>query len=204
LGQGSDVVVLASKAETVNGGGGTALIKATATLAGALVHGGTGNTTLEITNGGTAVLNAATDDAFVKLDAATNLTLSKVSFITAIGSTSADTITALAQGQTLTGGAGADKLIGFSGFGDTFRDTASGLSGDGIQLFGGSDVIDLTDLGFSGANALSYKGTTISGALTATDGAHTAIINFMGNYTTANFHLDTDNNGGSLISFLPH
>jgi len=85
LGTGSDTVVLGSATETVNGDGGGALVQATAAFAGALVSGtAAGQTTLEIIGGGTAALNADTTHATVQLDAATNLTLSKMSFITAV------------------------------------------------------------------------------------------------------------------------
>ena len=92
--------------------------------AAALVNGGSGATTLEIIGGGSANLNAATTHVAVQLDAATNFTLGKLGFITVLGSAGNDAITALAAGQTMTGGGGSDTLIGYSGFGDTFSDTA--------------------------------------------------------------------------------
>ena len=45
----------------------------------------------------------------MKLDAATNLTLSPMQFINAAGSSGNDTITAGAMHQTLTGGSGTDN-----------------------------------------------------------------------------------------------
>jgi len=201
LGGGKDKVVLGSSGETVNGGGGTTLVQATTATAGALINGGAGKTTLEVTNAGTATLNAATTNVTVILDAAANLTLSKMAFVTAIGSAGSDTITALAANQTLTGGAGTDTLVGYGGFGDTFSDTSAGLNGDMIKLFGGSDLIDLTDLSFTKAKALEYAGTTTSGVLTATDSTHSATITFAGAYTLANFKMASDANGGALISF---
>jgi hypothetical protein len=201
LGTGTDTVILGSVGETVNGGGGTALVQATAALAGALVNGGAGATTLELTTGGTAALNTATTKVTVKLDAATNLTLSRMAFVTTIGSAGADTIIALAAGQTLSGGLGVDTLTGASVYGDTFKDTTAGLNGDTIKLFGGSDVVDITDLAFASARALTYAGTTSTGKLTATDGTHTAAINFTGNYSVAHFATANDGNGGTLISF---
>ena len=107
LGAGSDTVVLGSATETVNAGSGAALVQATATLADALVNGAASSqTVLEITNGGTATLNPNTSHATVQLDAATNLTLSKMGFITAIGEAASNSITAAATNQTLesTGG----------------------------------------------------------------------------------------------------
>jgi len=203
LGGGTDTVVLGGSGETVSGGGGIANVKATTAIAGALINGGTGTTTLTITNGGAAALNANDSNLIVKLSAASNLTLSQLSFITASGSTGADTITALAQGQTLTGGGGADTLTGYSGFGDLFLDTSAHLNTTTIKLFGGSDLIDLTDLNSGLAKPLSYKGTPSSGTLTVSDGTHVANIKLTGSYTLANFHLDgSDGHSGTLINFV--
>ena len=95
-------------------------------------------------------------------------------FITAIGSAGADTIKAGATNQTLTGGAGADTLIGFSGGCDIFKDTAANLNGDTIQGFVASDTIDLTNLAFAGATVTTVasgantKVTVASGATKST------------------------------------
>jgi hypothetical protein len=109
----------------------------------------------------------------------------------------------LTSGQTLTADGGSKTLIGYSGFGDTFSGTSAGLNGDTIQLFGGSDKIDLTDLGFGSATTLAYQRAVGLDTLTASDGTHTAKINFVGDYTVANFHLASDTHGGSLVSFVP-
>jgi hypothetical protein len=200
LGSGSDTVVLGSAAESVTGGGGTALVQATAVQASALVKGGAGTTTLEIIGGGAANLHAATTLVAVQLDAATNLVLSKLGFITVLGSTGNDTITALAGGQTMTGGAGSDTLIGYSGFGDTFTDTAAGLNGDLIQMFGGSDQIDITDLKSSSAS-LSYTANGGAGTLNLTDGTHPASIRLQGSFTASKFQMAADGHGGTLVTY---
>jgi len=36
--------------------------------------------------------------------------------------------------------------VGSSAYGDTFAGTAAGFAGDVIKAFGGSDVIDFTDI----------------------------------------------------------
>jgi hypothetical protein len=77
--------------------------------------------TLEIAGGGTAALNAADTYATVQLDGATNLSLGQMGFISAVGDVSGNTITAAAANQTLGGLAGGDTLVGYAGFGDTFR-----------------------------------------------------------------------------------
>ena len=200
LGGGTDTVVIGGTGETINSGGGTALVSATAAFAGALVNGDSGTTSLKITTGGAATLNASDSNLTVNLTSATNLTLSKMSFITAVGSTGNDTITALAQGQTLTGGGGKDTLNGFSGFGDVFSDTSAHLNTTTIGNFGGSDLIDLTDMNPNSIHPLTYNTSTET--LTATDGTHTANIKFIGSYTLSNFQIGgSDGHTGSLIKF---
>jgi len=200
LGGGTDTVVIGGTGETINSGGGTALVSATAAFAGALVNGDSGTTSLKITTGGAATLNASDSNLTVNLTSATNLTLSKMSFITAVGSTGNDTITALAQGQTLTGGGGKDTLNGFSGFGDVFSDTSAHLNTTTIGNFGGSDLIDLTDMNPNSIQPLTYNTSTET--LTATDGTHTANIKFIGSYTLSNFQIGgSDGHTGSLIKF---
>ena len=200
LGAGSDIMVLGGTGELVNDAG-SALVEATTALAGALVNG-SGKTTLEITNGGTATLNADDDKLIVKLTSATNLTLSTMSFIPAEGSTGTDTIAAMAQGQTLMPGGGAATLIGYSGFGDTFAAITAHLKGTMIEMFGGSELIDLTNLNSATTEPLAYNGSSSAGTLTVTDGTRTANIHFTGDYSPSSFHLATDNHTGLLISFV--
>ena len=85
-----------------------------------------------------------------------------MAFITADGSTGKDTIQAGGIDQTLTGGGGADTLIGYSGGFDTFKDTAAHLNGVTISDFVSSDQIDITNLAFAGATLTA----TASGANT--------------------------------------
>jgi len=202
LGTGTDTVVLGGTGETVNGGGGMAFIDSTTAFAGALVNGtASGTTTLKITTGGTATLNANDSHLIVDLTSATNLTLSQMSFITAVGSTGNDTITAMAQGQTLTGGGGTDTLNGYSGFGDVFSDTSAHLNTTTIGNFGGSDLIDLTDMNYNTMQLTGYNTTTQT--LTVTDGTHTANIKFVGSYMLGDFQPDgSDGNTGALIKFV--
>ena len=72
-----------------------------------------------------------------------------------------------------------------------------------IHGFGGTntDRIDLHDINFnSGAFNMTYhpKGKT-GGVLTATDGSHTAVLNFFGKYTLGNFHASSDGGSGTLL-----
>ena len=200
LGTGTDTVVLGGAGETVSGGGGTAFVNAAAAFAGALVNSGSGTTTLKITTGGTATLNANDNHLIVDLTSATNLTLSQMSFITAVGSTGNDTITAMAQGQTLTGGGGTDTLNGYSGFGDVFSDTSAHLNTTTIGNFGGSDLIDLTDMNSATIQPLAFN--TGTETLTVTDGTHTSNIKFIGGYTLSDFAVvGSDGHSGTLVGY---
>ena len=112
-----------------------------------------------------------------------------------------DTITAMARGQTLTGGGGTDTLNRFSGVGDVFSDTSAHLNTTTIGNFGGSDLIDLTDMNSATIQPLAYNTTTKT--LTVTDGTHTANIKFIGSYTLSSFQIDgSDGHTGSLIKFV--
>jgi hypothetical protein len=169
-------------------------------FAGALVSGtAAGQTTLEIIGGGTAALNADSTHATVQLDAATNLTLSTMGFITAVGEVAGNSITAEVAGQTLEGLGKGDTLTGCSGFGDTFEGLAAGLNGDIIKGFGGTDVIDVTNLATSAT--LGYSGNAGQGVLTFNDGSHSGSITMVGDYTLSNFHIATDHHSGSFITY---
>jgi hypothetical protein len=185
----------------VTTGTGNTTIDATAAQAGALITDN-GSATLNITGGGNATLNAGDEFLTVSLSSATNLALAPMSFITAIGSSGNDTITALAAQQTLTGGAGIDTLIGYAGFGDTFQDTTSGLNGDTIQYFGGNDLIDITNLARAGAS-ISYSGTSAAGTLSVSESGlgvvSTITLTSGTNLSAALFHLSSDGHGGTYI-----
>jgi hypothetical protein len=207
LGTGTDTVVLGSAKEVVNGGGGTALVQATTAFAGAAVEGtAAGQTTLEITNAGTATitLNASTTYATVQLDAANVLALNKMGFITGIAEAANSTITAGAAKQTLESVAGGSTLNGYSGFGDLFLGTSAGLNGDTISHFGGAgtlaEKIDITDL--APTASLTYTGTTTQGTLMLSDGTHSASITMIGNYSQSHFHpLVSDGHTGSFVTY---
>ena len=68
----------------------------------------------------------------------------------------------------------------------------------------GAQNVDLVDINFA-TLTLGYSGNTLSGVLSASDGAHTALLNMIGNYTLANFNTKAtdDGNGGTLITDPP-
>ena len=73
---------------------------------------------------------------------------------------------------------------------------APGVFAGVIAGFGAHDLIDLINTPATGA-------TFASGVLTVHNGAATAAsLHFAGNYTGANFHLSSDNHGGTLIHYV--
>jgi Ca2+-binding RTX toxin-like protein len=135
----------------------------------------------------------------VKLSAASNLTLNGMQFITAAGSAGADTIKAGAIDQTLTGGAGADTLIGFSGGLDTFKDTAANLNNDTIQNFVTSDTIDLTNLAFGGAT-VTAAASGLNTKVTVVSGATKSVFTLAGTWSSSGFHLASDTATGTFLT----
>jgi hypothetical protein len=196
---GGDTITLGAATQSVVSGGPNETIKATAANAGASVSGLGANSTLQITSGGTIALNAATDVATVKLSAASVLTLNQMSFIAASGSSGNDTIQAGGTHQTLTGGAGTDTLIGFSGGLDNFSDTAAHLNGDTIQGFVTSDTIDLTNIAFAGATVTAVA----SGAntkVTVASGLTRSVFTVTGSWASSGFHLASDGVAGTVLT----
>jgi Ca2+-binding RTX toxin-like protein len=196
---GGDTITLGAPTQSVIGGGPNETIKATAANAGASISGLGSNSTLDITNGGTITLNAATDVNTVKLSAKSTLMLNGMQFITATGSSGADKITAGGTGQTLTGGAGADTLTGYLGGGDIFKDTAAGLNGDTIAGFVASDTIDLTNLASAGATLTTAATGTNTTKVTVVSGATKSSFTMAGSFTSSGFVLTSDGAAGTLL-----
>ena len=100
-----------------------------------------------------------------------------------------------ASNQTLTSLKGSDTLTGFSGGGDTFIGTAAGLNGDTIKIFVASDMIDITNLAFSGAT-LSTAASGANTKVTLTSGSTKSVFTLAGSWSSSGFHLASDTAGG--------
>ncbi|WP_353230932.1 hypothetical protein [Novosphingobium sp.] len=193
LGAGTDTVNLGSSTETVNAGTGTAIINAKATSAGALIHGGSGMTTLTIRGGGTATMNAADSGiSTVTLGAtkyAYTFTANAQAGLTIVDQGFGyDTVTAGGAYQTITGGAhGKLTMVAADAGYDTLTDTAAVISGDTIVNFARiGNAIDVTDLDSSritGTFTENDAGTAAQ--LTLTDGVHAMTLTLAGAFMPA-------------------
>jgi hypothetical protein len=189
----------------VTGAGANTVVTVDATIAeaGLLVSNvGTGSV-LAIGGTGTATLNASLTGLTVQLKQAATLTLSSMGFLTAIGEGASDTIMAAAGNQTLTSMAGHDSLTGYAGFGDEFLGTAAGLKADVIGLFGGNDVIDISNLAYAGLTETVRigKGDAVL-SLTGTGGSTSFTL--MGSFDKSSFAFASDGHGGTNITCTGH
>ncbi|MGB9153392.1 MAG: choice-of-anchor D domain-containing protein [Alphaproteobacteria bacterium] len=207
----ADTITVGAASQTVNGEGGNDRIIASAANAGVLVNGGTGINTLEITGGGTAVMNAKDANInIVQLDAATNLTLNSESSLTVNGSTGNDTfIAGTGNNVTLNGGGGNDTYeFGANAENTTINNAVTGgktangtiefLSGVTdeklwFQRSGNNLEIDLlgtrdqiTVAGWFGTNASAQVGSITAGGLTLLDSQVAQLVTAMATYSSAN------------------
>ena len=67
------------------------------------------------------------------------------------------------------------------------------------------EEIDLRDIGFGATTKLAFTKAAggTSGTLSVTDGAHTANLTLLGQYSTANFSIASDGHGGTIITDPP-
>ena len=114
-------------------------------------------------------------------------------------------------GATLSGGlieimssgtAGASQ-INFTSAGGTLQLDQSVLFSGVISGFGVPGGIDLRDIAFGSGTTLGYSDSGGSGTLTVQAGSNTATINLIGQYVQANFHIQADGHGGTLVTDPP-
>ena len=177
------------------------------------VKGGSGS---GFTNAGTVTANALADSFNVKFDNRGLVTASAgtLSFLGAVSNdgTMAASGGAVSLARSVSGtgaleisAASTFSLLDGAGSGQTadFLATSGALDlGNPLNLagtianFAGSDVIDLL-------KTASTSETFAAGVLTVQDnGATVASLHFTGSYTTGDFALTSDGNGGSLITFV--
>jgi hypothetical protein len=126
------------------------------------------------------------------------------------GTPGSDILYATANGQTLTGLGGNDTLSGGTYAGLDFKDTSADLNGSTIYDFAASDVVDLTDMKPGTASASYTPGyyvnyyTYVPGALTVTDGTHSATIglSFYATQPIGYFAASTDGASGTDVKYV--
>ena len=144
----------------------------------------------EATAGTLSFLGAVTNTG--TFDATGGATISFAKMVTGAGTEQIDTASTL----SLLAGSSAGQTVDFLATSGAL-DLGAPLSFAGtIDGFGGSDVIDLL-------KTASTSETFAAGVLTVQDnGATVASLHFAGSYTTSDFMLSSDNNGGTNITFV--
>jgi probable HAF family extracellular repeat protein len=117
------------------------------------------------------------------------------------GFSAVDPVTIATGGIFQINGPSADVVTFAGSTGSLQLAQSQGFAGT-IAGFGGSDQIDLGDIGFGANTTLGYtaNNTNTGGTLTASDGIHTANITLLGQYTAASFATASDGHGGTTIS----
>ena len=213
LGLGTDSVTIGGLGEVVNGGGGIANITATGANAGALITTHGGITNLALTVGGVATLNAG-DTGPMKVTLAklasgswTFTANNQTGLVVTDLSNTADTLIAGGPGETLIGGpAGKQTLVGFGSGVTTYKDTvASFNAGTVIQNYTSTDLIDLSNLGFTSTLKLSVSQVSGAEAIVKVMLGATvkASVTLFGQIAASSFALSSDGATGVMISDTP-
>jgi autotransporter passenger strand-loop-strand repeat protein len=194
------IVVLSGGSEVVSAGGvesGTAISSGGSET---VSSGGTARSTVVSSGGSATVLGGGIVSAATIISGGTE-------FISSGGTVSGATL----SGGTLeiaSGGTATGSTIGFSAAGGTLilDDSQHFTSAVGvISGFGVPGSLDLSDISYDASNTLGFVeaiGNT-SGTLTVSDGTHTATLTLLGQYVAANFTMQSDGHGGTLITDPP-
>jgi autotransporter passenger strand-loop-strand repeat protein len=106
--------------------------------------------------------------------------------------------------EIMSGGTAGTSQIGFAtSAGGTLRLDDSQHFNGVISGFGVPGSIDLRDIAFGSGTTLGYTDNGGSGTLTVQAGSNMATIHLIGQYVQANFNMQTDGHGGTLITDPP-
>jgi hypothetical protein len=94
----------------------------------------------------------------------------------------------------------SNMLFWASPLGDIFQGTSAELQGSNIANWTTADSLDFVDM-LGTKTTVSYVQATGQGTITVTDGTHTDDITLIGTYNATWFHVQTDQNGGALITY---
>src|SRR5262249_28333233 len=103
----------------------------------------------------------------------------------------------------LASGGSADQVT-FAGAG-TLRLNDSIHFGGLVHGVGLNEALALADIAANGATSATFTeaANNLSGTLSVTDGSHTANLTLLGQYVTAQFHVQTDGAGGTIVTDPP-
>ena len=91
-------------------------------------------------------------------------------------------------------------LFWASPVGDVFTGTSANLQGATLANFSTADSLDFVDM-LGTKTTVAYAQATGQGTITVTDGTHTDSIGVLGSFNASWFHVQTDIQGGALITY---
>jgi large repetitive protein len=155
----------------------------------------TNSGTLEATGSGGLVVNSAVANSGSLVAAGGDLTLKG-------DVTGAGTATISGAGILEYGGASSATTSFADATGELKLDQSANFAG-AISGFTTGDSLDLDDFVFGTNTTLGFSENSAGtgGTLTVSDGAHTANLNLLGQYTAAGFADAAGQNGGALITY---
>jgi autotransporter passenger strand-loop-strand repeat protein len=190
-----------AKGATVNGG--TEVASAGATVTGTIINSGGAQVLFGLGQG--TIINGGGLD-YVFGTASGTILRGGYEYVGSGGVASGAVISAGTL-QIASGGSTGTGAVTFSG-GGLLRLDDSVHFGGLVAGFGLPDFMDLADISFvSGTTSVNFveAPSNTSGTLTVGNGtpATTANITLLGQYATANFHIQNDGAGGTLVTDLP-
>ncbi|MET4203036.1 hypothetical protein [Bradyrhizobium sp. LA6.12] len=196
IGSGGVQMVHGTASHTAVNDGGEQRVYESGTAIGTTLNAGSmqidwGSATGTTINGGIQYIWGTASDTTI---------VSGTQYVGAGGSASGTTIGAHGLEYVYSGGTLTDVTFG-GGSARLVLEQSSAFSGtiagwqDGVEL-------DLGDIAFGETTSLGYAANAenTGGTLTITDGAHTASLHLLGQYSAADFALAADGHGGSIIT----
>jgi hypothetical protein len=104
--------------------------------------------------------------------------------------------------EVQSGASTGSGAVTFAGSGGLLVLDSSASFGGLVAGFAATDQLDLKDIAFGSGTTVSFTeaASNLSGTLTVTDGAHTAQIALLGQYTAGEFSANSDGKGGTVIT----
>jgi hypothetical protein len=93
-----------------------------------------------------------------------------------------------------------NMLFWASPVGDVFEGNSANMAGADISNWTTADSIDIVDM-LGTKTTVAYVQANGQGTITVTDGTHTDHVTLVGSYNATWFHVNTDANGGALITY---
>jgi autotransporter passenger strand-loop-strand repeat protein len=188
---------------TISGAGGLYVLSGGVTTSTFVESGGTDIVQAGGIASASTVFNGGVEVVFGTSISAT-ITSGGREFVSSGGVVSVATISGGLLDVQSGGSTGAGPVTFAANAGGTLRLEDSIHFSGLVAGFSQPDLLYLKDIAFiSGTTSATWTQSGTSGTLAVTDGTHTADITLLGQYSTANFHVSSGTQGGTIVSDPP-